>query len=188
MTLGLWQGKSWSFMETSSTRPPNHFVEKREMRSSRPNSIYVIGAAIFVAAIVSWIVGHFFGIQNPRIERASFGRQFTGPPVLVLGSSLTFFDISFPKVAEALQWPINVRSVGAASPCELEALQSEVASPKMTLIGVSIFDLNELNLSTAKPLLVPFWRSALDLYQSNSSWKQSKRKNSAGDRKRQFPV
>ena len=166
-------------MESFSTRPPKHFVEKREMRSSRANSIYVIGTAIFVAAIASWTVAHFLGIQNPRVERANFGSHFSGPPVLVLGSSLTFFDMSFPNVAKALQRPIEVRSVGAASPCELEPLQQEVAGPAMTLIGVSIFDLNERNLSDAKPLLVPFWRSALDLSQSHSSWSQSKRLLSA---------
>lgn len=149
------------------------------MHAARWKLVRVVVTTLLVTSIASKSLAYLLHIQDPRVEHVTFGTAFSGPPILVLGSSVTFFGISLPKVAEAVHTPVTVRSIGAASPAELEPLQREVPDPKMTLIGVSIFDLNEQNLSPAKPLLVPFVRSAIDLYQSKTSWRQSKRLLSA---------
>ena len=67
------------------------------------------------------------------------------------------------------------RGVGGCSPCELEPLIPEVPEATRLIIGVSMFDLNESNLSDSRPALVPFGQTLRDLRESDADWSSAKR-------------
>lgn len=143
---------------------------------SRGRQLIVILAAVLVlGSVLSHAVARLLGISSDRIERRQINADAPGTPILVMGSSLTFFGISFREIAKELPRPFVTRSVGGASPCELEPLALEVPEPARLIIGVSIFDLNESNLSDSRPSLVPFSRTVSDLRESGADWPFTKR-------------
>jgi len=137
--------------------------------------VVVLTAVVVLCSALSHAVMWLFQIRTDIIDRGKIDLGTPAPPALVTGSSLTFFGVSFREVAQAMQRPLITRSVGGASPCELEALAREVPEAQRLIIGISIFDLNENNLSDARPLLVPFGQSWHDLRASQTDWTASKR-------------
>lgn len=135
----------------------------------------VLAAVLVLCSALSHVLIWLLGIRTDVIDRASILPEAAGPPVIVAGSSLTFFGVSWQQAAKAMQRPVVTRSVGGASPCELEPLLREVPQARRLIIGVSIFDLNESNLSDSRPALVPFVQSVRDLHASRTDWTATKR-------------
>lgn len=143
---------------------------------SRERQLLVILASVLVlSSALSHALVWALDIRTSGVERGRINADATGKPALVLGSSLTFFGISFQQVAKAMNRPLLTRSVGGCSPCELESLAREVPEATRMIIGVSLFDLNENNLSDARPTLVPFTQTIADLRASHSDWTAMKR-------------
>ena len=111
------------------------------------------------------------GIRTDGIERSRIPAAF-GEPALVLGSSLTFFGVSFPQVAKAWPRPLVTRSVGGCSRCELETLPWKCPRPRGP--SVSIFDLNESSLCDARPALAPIQGTVGDVVASRADWPAAK--------------
>jgi hypothetical protein len=65
--------------------------------------------------------------------------------------------------------------VAGSSPCEWQELQSRAPDAKLTIVGVSAYDLNEYFLSDYRPEIIPLSQTIRDLIQSHSSWAFSKR-------------
>ena len=149
-------------------------VEKRAMSRGRQLLIILAGVLVLSSALCHALVWAL-AIRTSGVDRGRINPQAGGKPALVLGSSLIFFGISFREVATAMDRPLVTRSVGGCSPCELEWLAREVPEAARTLIGVSLFDLNESNLSDARPTLVPFTQTISDLRASHSDWASTKR-------------
>ena len=142
---------------------------------SRKRQFFIIVAAVLVLSSAgSHLVVRLLGISMQVIERRTIPAE-RGEPALVLGSSLTFFGVSFPAVAKAWAHPLVTRGVGGCSPCELEPLALEVPEAMRTIIGVSIFDLNESSLCDARPALVPIQQTVRDLVASRTDWPAAKR-------------
>ena len=152
---------------------PSH-NENRAM--SRGRQLLVILASVLV---LSSMLSHAFvwalDIRTNGVDRGRINADAPGKPALVLGSSLTFFGISFQQVAKAMDRPLVTRGVGGCSPCELEWLAREVREATRVIIGVSLFDLNENNLCDARATLVPFTQTIADLRASHSDWTAMKR-------------
>ena len=143
---------------------------------SRGRQLIVILAAVLVlGSVLSHAVVRLLDIRTNAIDRGKINAEAPGAPVLVMGSSLTFFGVSFREVAKAMQRPLVTRSVGGASPCELEPLALEVPEAARLILGISIFDLNESNLSDSRPSLVPFGQTFSDLRASGADWAFKKR-------------
>ena len=143
---------------------------------SRGRQLLVVLAAVLVlCSALSHALIWLLGIRTDVIDRGSIQPDAAGPPVLVTGSSLTFFGVSWQQAAKALQRPLLTRSVGGASPCELEPLLREVPQARCLIIGVSIFDLNESSLAESRPALVPFGQTLRDLRASRADWTATKR-------------
>ena len=143
---------------------------------SRGRQLLVVLATVLVlCSALSHALIWLLGIRTDVIDRASILPEAAGPPVVVTGSSLTFFGVSWQQAAKAMQRPILTRGVGGASPCELESLLREVPQARALIIGVSIFDLNENNLSDARAPLVPFAQTLHDLRASRTDWTATKR-------------
>jgi hypothetical protein len=142
--------------------------------SRKRQFLVIIATVLALSSAGSHLVVHLLGIRTDGIERSRIAAA-SGKPALVIGSSLTFFGVSFPQVAKALPRPLITRSVGGCSPCELEPLAREVPEAARTIIGVSIFDLDEDNLCDARPALVPIQQTVRDLVSSRSDWPAAKR-------------
>ena len=137
--------------------------------------LIVLASVLGLSSVLSHAIVRALEIRANAIDRARINGEAPGKPALVMGSSLTFFGISFQTVAKAMDRPLLTRGVGGCSPCELEYLMPEVPEAALTIIGVSIFDLNENNLSDSRPTLVPFTRTLGDLRASHSDWASMKR-------------
>ena len=132
--------------------------------------ILVVAAVLALSSALSHALVRLLDIRTDAIDRGRINPDAPGQPALVLGSSLTFFGVSFREVAKAMQRPLVTRSVGGCSPCELETLAREVPEATRVIIGVSILDLNEGNLSDSRPALVPFGQTLRDLRASHAGW------------------
>ena len=143
-------------------------------RSRQRQFFAIIAAVLALASAGSHLVVRVLGIRTDGVERGRIAAA-SGEPALVLGSSLTFFGVSFPQVAKEWPRPLITRSVGGCSPCELETLAREVPEARRTIIGVSLFDLNESSICDARPVLVPLSQTVRDLYASGASWPAAKR-------------
>ena len=143
---------------------------------SRGRQLLIVLASVLVlSSALSHAIMRVLDIRTNVIDRGRINADAPGKPALVLGSSLTFFGISFQQVAKAMGRPLVTRSIGGCSPCELEWLVPEVPEAARTIIGVSIFDLNESNLSDSRSTLVPFTQTIRDLRASHSDWTATKR-------------
>ena len=143
---------------------------------SRGRQLLVVLAAVLVlSSALNHALVRLLDIRTDGIDRGKINSGASGQPVLVLGSSLTFFGVSFRQVAQAMQRPLITRGVGGCSPCELEPLAREVPEATQLIIGVSIFDLNEGSLAESRPLLVPFGQTLRDLRASDAGWSSAKR-------------
>ena len=142
---------------------------------SRKQQFFAIVATVLVlASALNHLLVRVLAIRTDAIDRGKIAAA-SGDPVLVMGSSLTFFGVSFHQIARAMQRPVVTRSVGGCSPCELEWLAREVPEATRLIIGVSLFDLNENNLSDSRPVLVPFGQTFGDLRASHTDWTAAKR-------------
>lgn len=137
--------------------------------------IIVLATVLVLSSGLSHALVRLLDIRTDGIDRGKINPDAPGPPVLVTGSSLTFFGVSFREVAKTMQRPLVTRGVGGCSPCELEPLIPEVPEATRLIIGVSMFDLNESNLSDSRPMLVPFGQTLRDLRASHADWSSAKR-------------
>ena len=137
--------------------------------------LLVLAAVLVLSSALSHALVRLLDIRTDGIDRGRINPDAPGPPVLVMGSSLTFFGVSFREVAQAMERPLVTRGAGGGSPCELEPLAREVPEATRLIIGVSLFDLNESNLSDSRPALVSFAQTLGDLRASHADWPSAKR-------------
>ena len=134
------------------------------------------GAAVLVlSAGLSHLVAAALGVAYASVGRLSVQPDRRGPPIAVLGSSLTLYGLDHEALATALGRPVTALFVPSGSPAELETLQAEVAAASTTVVGVSIYDMNELVLADRRPELVPLGRAMADLWETGADWPFAKR-------------
>jgi hypothetical protein len=90
----------------------------------------------------------------------------SGPQVFCAGSSLLVSGLFWPKVSESLGQGIENWSVGGSSPEIWEVFQQQRPHANMTIIGVSVYDLNEMRLSFDRARCVPLAQTISDLWAS----------------------
>ena len=92
----------------------------------------------------------------------------SGPQVLCAGSSLVVSALSWSKVSEALGEGIETWGVGGSSPDVWEEWQHQRPFSNTTIIGVSVYDLNEMHLANDRATIVPLSRTINDLWSSGA--------------------
>lgn len=137
--------------------------------------VIVLAWVLVLSSAFSYTIVRVLDIRTKTVDRGRINAEARGTPVLVTGSSLTFFGISFREVAKVMERPLVTRSVGSCSPCEFEWLALEVPEATQTIMGVSLFDLNENNLSDSRPVIVPFAQTIRDVRASHTEWTSAKR-------------
>jgi hypothetical protein len=99
----------------------------------------------------------------------------TGPQVFGAGSSLLEFDLSWGEVSAFLGQGIEKWGVAGSSPDIWEISQRVATNANLMIIGVSVYDLNELHLSAVRARIVPLAQTIRDLWDSGADWQFSRR-------------
>lgn len=136
--------------------------------------IPVILIAVLAASILSHSLAGWIGISSGLATYRRIGPRM-GPQVFCAGSSLMQFGLSWPEVSEMLGQGIENWGVGGSTPEVWEVPQELATNTNLTLIGVSVYDLNEHRLCDTRADIVPFLRTVRDLRNSRASWQFSKR-------------
>lgn len=145
--------------------------------SAKPRSlrtlVVIAMMALVIASVVSHLVGRWVGIPTPSFAYRRIG-PVSGPQVFCAGSSLVQFGLSWPEVTRLLGQGIENWGIGGSTPEVWEVSQAYATNYNRTLVGISLYDLNEHRLCDARAELVPFTQTVRDLWQSHSSWSSAK--------------
>jgi hypothetical protein len=128
-----------------------------------------------VSSAGSHILIGWLHIQTTAVEYRSFAPEAAKPPAFVAGSSLMLYGLSWDQVARTLHHRIDNWGVPGSSPAEWEVLQSRAPGVKLTLVVISVYDLNEEFLCDFRAELVPLDQTVKDLWQNDVDWNLSKR-------------
>ena len=130
-------------------------------------------------ALITAIVSH--GITSwLRIETAPGGYWVIGPgegkaSVFMAGSSLARDGLSWQQIASRLNHRIEGWGLAGSSPSEWERFQYLETHTSLTILVVSLYDLNEYFISDYRAQVVPLTETIEDLWETNLDWPFHKR-------------
>lgn len=150
--------------------PTRPFLMKRWIQ------LILIGVLVtMLAAVGSHLVVKWLGMRAGWGEHRVAGSNWPKPLAYVAGSSLLGDSLDVQLACQTLEQGMQTWFVAGSSPCEWEVLQSRAPDAKLTIIGISAYDLNEYVLSDYLAEVVPLSQTLADLFQSRPSWAFSKR-------------
>jgi hypothetical protein len=132
-------------------------------------------AVLALSAGLSHLTAAALGVRFASVSHLSVRPDLRGRPLVLLGSSITLYGLDQEALATAIGRPLTARFVPSGSPAELETLQAEVDPVSATVVGLSIYDMNELVLADRRPELVPIRRAVADLREAGADWPFTKR-------------
>ena len=135
----------------------------------------ILLATLAITSLVSHVVARVFHIRTLAVTPLSFGS--TNQPVdgFVAGSSLMFYGVGGSEAAHALGMRLTGGAVPAGSVIEMEVLQAQVPSARVTFLGVGVSDLNENYVSDFRSEIVPLRASLAGLWEAHSEWPLARR-------------
>lgn len=135
----------------------------------------IVFFSLALCSLANYLLAFFVGLPltPPWSKDRSLGtyRRIgpeTGPQVFTAGSSLLESALSWPVVSESLGKGIENWSAGGSSPEVWELFQRRRSSPALTIVGVSMYDLNEMRLTPDRASYVPLRQSISDLWTSGA--------------------
>lgn len=156
-----------SFTTFSQALPSVALTLRRKALRSK---IWTLAAVLFLSLVLASVADHllvlWLVIPQPGISFLGLYRRVgpeSGPQVFCAGSSLTVAALSWSEVSEAMGQGIETWGVAGSSPDIWEQWQKQRPQSNVTLIGVSLFDLNEMHLADARANVVPLPRTVDDL-------------------------
>lgn len=143
--------------------------------SRRFELLTIICTVALIAAFVSHSITSWL-----RIETAPGGYWVIGPgegeaSVFMAGSSLARDGLSWQLIASRLNRRIEGWGIAGSSPQEWERFQHLETHTKLTILVVSLYDLNEYFLSDYRAQVVPLTQTIEDLWQTDLDWTFHKR-------------
>lgn len=138
---------------------------------SRRMRLGVAFLSLVLASSANYLLSSWLGF--PRTANGYIGiyRRVgpeSGPQALCAGSSLLVWGLDWSKVSEALGQGIETWGVGGSSPDIWEEWQKRRPLSNTTIIGVSVYDLNEMHLADERAMIVPLSRTMNDLWASGA--------------------
>lgn len=179
MTRKTAKAQPGSPMPTTGLRlRPNLF------RSGAGSSRYSCGrrlaGVVFLSLVLSssanYFLAYWLGL-SPSAPWRAFSRGIgiyrrvgpeSGPQVFCAGSSLVIWGLAWPEISESLGEGIENWSVGGSSPEIWEVFQQRRRDANMTIIGVSVYDLNEMRVTAERARYVPLIQTISDLWASGA--------------------
>jgi hypothetical protein len=134
--------------------------------------------SLALASFADHVLAHWLGVSRTAGAGIGTYRRVgpeTGPQAFCAGSSLLLWDLSWREVAESLGQGIETWGVGGSSPEIWEVAQRQRPHSSMTVIGISVYDLNEMHLSDDRARIVPLSQTLNDLRASGAEFALSRR-------------
>ncbi len=138
-------------------------------RSMRPAAVLFLALALASAA--NYLLASWLGFSRTASGYIGIYRRVgpeNGSQVFCAGSSLLVAALSWSKVSEALGQGIETWSVAGSSPEIWEVWQQQRPFSNTTIIGVSVYDLNEMHVAPERANVVPLSRTINDLRASHA--------------------
>lgn len=146
-------------------------------RSMKPalRLVLLLCICVAVAALGSHVIARFLRIRTGAVAYKLLAKGNQKPLALAEGSSLMLDGLSWKRISNAFGQGVENWFVAGSSPCEWEPLQRRVSDARLTLIVVSVYDLNEYFLCDYRAEVVSLKQSMKDLWQSGADWPFAKR-------------
>lgn len=143
---------------------------RKALLSKTSKVVAVLFLSVVLASVANYLLVLWLGIPLPGTSLVSYRRvgPESGPQVFCAGSSLLGHALVWSKVSAAMDQGIESWAVGGSSPDIWEQWQKQRPHSNVTIVGVSLFDLNEMHLADARASLVPLWGTIGDLWSAHA--------------------
>lgn len=136
--------------------------------------------SLALCSVANYLLASWVGLplSAPWSRRIGIYRRIgpqSGPQVFTAGSSLLGDGLSWPEVSESLGDGIENWAVGGSSPELWEVFQQRRPNPAMTIVGVSLYDLNEMRPTPERAEYVPLTETISDVWVSKADPALSRR-------------
>lgn len=130
--------------------------------------------AVLLSSLANCALAHLLDLTKglPQLHGNGVYRRVgpqSGPQVFCAGSSILVSGLNWPEVSSALGMGIEDWTVAGSSPEVWEGFQKQRRFSNLTIVGVSIYDLNEMRLAPERASYVPFTTTVADLWASGAS-------------------
>lgn len=127
--------------------------------------------SLVLSSVANHALAHWLGLSRnaPWTGASALYRRIgpeSGPQVFCAGSSLLVSGLSWPRVSESLGEGVENWTVAGSSPEVWEVFQQRKRISDVTIIGVSVYDLNEMRLTPERASFVPLTATLADLWSS----------------------
>jgi hypothetical protein len=130
---------------------------------------WVAFLSLVLSSSANYFLAYWLGFSpSGRIEIYRRVGPENGPQVFCAGSSLLISGLSWPAISESFGQGIENWSVGGSTPDIWEEWQQYRPLSNTTIIGVSVYDLNEMHLADDRAKIVPLSRTINDLWASHA--------------------
>ena len=133
-------------------------------------AVVIATTSLLSHSLVGWL-----GIRTGVVRHRVVGEARPGPSAYMAGSSLLFDCLALDRVSKQFQQGMETWFVAGSSPSEWEPFQSQAGAARLTLIGISAYDLNEEFLCDFRSQVVSLPQAASDLAAIQASWPLTKR-------------
>lgn len=133
--------------------------------------VAIFSLALILASTADHLLGSWLGFSQPSRGFIGAYRRVgpnTGPQIFCAGSSLTVAALNWPEVSQATGMGIETWSVAGSSPDIWELWQQHSPRSTTTIIGVSVYDLNEFHVAPERADVVPLQQTINDLWASHA--------------------
>jgi hypothetical protein len=159
-----------SLAPTSRLRVPPK-ADARNLRGWQLAGVVFLSLAL--CSIANHCLAYWLGFSRSAPWTRSTGNYRrigpkSGPQVFCAGSSLLVSGLSWPEVSESLGQGIENWTVAGSSPEVWEVFQRQKRNSNTTIIGVSVYDLNETRLTPDRARYVPLTQTISDLRDSGA--------------------
>jgi hypothetical protein len=144
---------------------------RKALRSKISTLAAVFFLSLVLAAVADYLLVLWLAIPQPGTSFIGIYRRVgpeSGPQVFCAGSSLMGLALSWSKVSAAMGQGIEMWAVGGSSPDIWEQWQRQRPHSNVTLVGVSLYDLNEMHVADARASVVPLSRTVEDLWSTHA--------------------
>lgn len=139
------------------------------------NFILVLCAVATVCSGVSHFAARQLKIYASYGAPQNYGPAGQQALTILHGSSLAYSGIDWEQISALIGDPIQSWATAGSSPAEWELLNRRSPQTARALIVISAYDLNEYWLCDFRADIVPFWRTAKDLWRCGADWQFCKR-------------
>jgi hypothetical protein len=140
----------------------------------RNQTLFITVAVLLFAAAASHFLIRWLRIDTTKVRSQELGPDH-GHVVLVTGSSLPFYGLDWEALATGLDLRVRSCTSASGSACELEPPYRNLPNAEISVLSLSLYDLNEQVISDFRAELVPLRVMLQDLRKSRMDWAFTKR-------------